>query len=121
MAKRTGPSNVYLRSLVESLRKKSFDSKTPIWRDVAEKLNRPRRSRVEVNLIEIERNTKEGDTVIIPGVVLSNGDLTKSVNIAAWKFSSTAQDKIKKSGGKIMSIDELEKENPKGSGVKILV
>jgi len=121
MTKRTGPTNVYLKSLVENLSKKSFESKTPIWRDVAEKLNRPRRSRVEVNLFEIDKNTKEGETVLVPGVVLSNGELTKSVNIAAWKFSSSAQEKIKKSGGKMMGIDELEKENPKGSGVKILV
>jgi large subunit ribosomal protein L18e len=121
MAKRTGPTNPYLKSLVEELRKKSFEIKSPIWRDVAEKLSRSRRRKVAVNIFEIEKNTEKNDFVVVPGVVLSVGELSKPVHIAAWKFSASAEEKIKKSKGKMMTIEELVKEKPKGTGVKILV
>jgi large subunit ribosomal protein L18e len=119
--KRTGPTNIYLRQLIESLKKKSFEENTPIWKAVAEKLEKPRRQKVEVNLSDIERNTKENDVVVVPGVVLGSGNLTKPVSVAAWRFSASAKEKIEKSKGKCITIDELVKENPKGTGVKILV
>jgi len=118
--KRTGPTNMYLKQLIESLKKKSLEDKAAIWRDVAEKLEKPRRKRVEVNLSDIDRNTEKNDFVVVPGVVLSSGELTKAVNVAAWKFSSSAKEKIKKSKGKVLEIEELVKEKPKGTGVKIL-
>lgn len=121
MVKRTGPTNVYLRQLVESLKKRYYRENTPIWLAVVEKLEKPRRQKVEVNLSDIERNTQNGDTVVVPGCVLASGELTKSVNVAAWRFSEGAEQKIKKSKGKCMTIEELVKENPKGTGVKILV
>jgi len=120
MAKRTGPTNPYLRQLIQNLKKKSFELDSPIWKAVAEKLEKPRRQRIGVNLSDIDRNTENGDIVIVPGVVLSSGELSKSVSIAAWKFSSASTDKIKKAKGKILTIEELMKDNPKGTGVKIL-
>jgi len=119
--RRTGPTNVYLKNLIEELRKKSLELNAPIWKVIAEKLYNPRRRKVEVNLADIERNTDKGETVLVPGAVLSSGNLTKSLNVAAWKFSPTAEEKIKKAGGKTLTIEELLKENPKGTGVKILV
>ena len=119
--KRTGPTNQYLKQLIENLKEKYYKDKTEIWLAVAEKLESPRRKKVEVNLSDIERNTNKGETVVVPGIVLSSGDLTKSVTIAAWRFSEAAESKIKKSKGKILTIEELVKENPKGTDVKILV
>lgn len=119
MVKRTGPTNPYLKRTVEELLKS--EQKAPIWRDVAEKLSRPTRKRVEVNISEINRHANQGETVVVPGVVLSAGNLTKKVNVAAWKFSSSAKEKIEKAGGKILTIEELKKENPKGTKVKIMV
>lgn len=118
--KRREPINPYLKGLIEDLRKKSLESNTPIWKAIAKKLAKPRRQRIDVNLSDIDRNTEKDDTVIVPGTVLGSGELTKPVNIAAWKFSQSAKEKIKKSKGKVLSIEELVKENPKGSGVKII-
>jgi large subunit ribosomal protein L18e len=120
MVKRTGTTNPYLKQLIETLKEKSRELDAPIWKIVAEKLEKPRRQKVEVNLSRIDKNTTDGDTVIVPGVVLSSGNLTKSVTIAAWKFSPLTVEKIKKAKGKILTIEDLLKENPKGSGVKIL-
>jgi large subunit ribosomal protein L18e len=120
MVKPTGPTNPYLKRLVEDLKKKSFELNAPIWKAVAEKLEKPTRQRIEVNLSDIERNTVEDDTVIVPGMVLSSGDLTKKITIAAWKFSAQAKEKIKKSKSKALTIEELIEKNPKGSGIKII-
>ncbi|MEM5854833.1 MAG: 50S ribosomal protein L18e [Candidatus Aenigmatarchaeota archaeon] len=106
---------------MEELKRKSRELNAPIWYAVAEKLERPRRKKVEVNVYEIDRNCSEGETVVVPGVVLSNGKITKPVKVAAWRFSSKAEEKIKKVGGRTMKIEDLLKENPKGSGVRILV
>jgi len=116
MVKRTGPTNPYLRSLVGELRKSESD----FWKAVAEKLNKPTRQKVEVNLSDIDRHAGKETIVVVPGVVLASGELTKPVTIAAWKFSGSAEGKIKKAKGKIMKIDELMKEKPKGEGVKII-
>lgn len=120
MVKRTGPTNPYLRQLIETLNKKSYELNAPIWKTIAKKLAKPTRQRIRVNLSDIERHTSDGDTVIVPGVVLAAGTLTKSVTIAAWKFSGNAVKKIKNSKSKILTIEELIKENPKGSKVKII-
>jgi large subunit ribosomal protein L18e len=119
--KRTGPTNPCLKKLIDDLKRKSLELKAPIWKKVAEDLEKPRRRKVEVNLVEIERNASKDETVIVPGVVLGSGELSKPVTIAAWKFSPSAEKKIKKAEGKMMTIEELVKENPKGSGVKVLV
>lgn len=120
MTKRTGPTNLYLKSLIENLRKKSFELNAPIWRTISEKLETPTRKRIEVNLSDIERNTEENDVIIVPGVVLASGDLNKKITIAAWKFSAQAKEKINKSKSKTLTIEELVEKYPKGSGVKII-
>ncbi|HLC39924.1 MAG TPA: 50S ribosomal protein L18e [archaeon] len=116
MVKRTGPTNPYLKSLVRELEK----SDSAIWQKTAEKLVKATRKRVEVNLSDINRHAKDGDVVLVPGVVLGSGSLQKSVSVAAWKFSGSAEQKIKKAKGKILTIGELVKEKPKGTDVKVI-
>ena len=48
------------------------------------------------------------------------GDLNKKVTIAAYNFSKSAIEKINSSGSKAISINELVKQNPKGSKVRII-
>jgi len=121
MVKRTSPTNPMLKRLIEELKKKSLEENVRIWKMVAEILEKPTRRRVEINLKHIEREAKEGETIIVPGVVLSEGKLTKKVTIAAWRFSAKAKEKIEKAGARAISIEELVKENPKGSNVRIMV
>jgi large subunit ribosomal protein L18e len=120
MVKRTGPTNPILKALIEDLKKKSIKTRNNFLKDIAGKLNKPRRQRVEVNLAHIERHTKKNETVIIPGVVLGYGELTKPITISAWKFSKPAKEKILKSKGKAISIEDLVEKNPRGTNVKIL-
>ncbi|ABL77689.1 50S ribosomal protein L18e [Thermofilum pendens] len=118
--KRTGPTNIHLRLLIHKLRKYSRLYKAPVWRDVAEYLERPRRKRVEVNLSRIDRHIKEGDVVVVPGKVLGGGSITKSnVVIAAWRFSRSALERLD-GRVKAISIEELLEQNPEGKNVKII-
>jgi len=120
MVKRTGLTNPLLKQLIEDLRRKSIELQSNFLRDIAEKLNKPRRRRIEVNLAHINRHTEKGDTVIVPGVVLGYGELTKPITISAWRFSKQAKEKIENAGGKAISIRELVEKNPRGTNVKIM-
>ncbi len=117
MVKRTGPTDTHKRALITKLKK----TKIPIWKDVAEKLKSPRGRKVEVNVRSIDKHAKENETVVIPGVVLGSGEIIKKVSVAAWKFSPSAEKKIKTAKGNTMSIEELVKKNPKGSNLRIMV
>lgn len=107
--------------LLTFLRKKAKENNAPIWRYIAELINRPKRRRVAVNISKINRYTKNGDWVVVPGKLLGAGQLNHKVNIAALKYSEKAYRKLRESGSTIMSIRELVEKNPKGSGVKIIV
>ncbi len=118
--KRTGPTNPVLRSLIVRLERASREHAAPIWADVAYELNMPTRKRVEVNVGEIDKHVEDGAVVVVPGKVLGLGKIRKKVTVAAWAFSSAARAKIEAAGGRAISIEELLKENPRGSGVIIM-
>ena len=73
-----------------------------------------------MNILFVIGYINKNETALIPGKVLSPGNLTKKVSIAAWSFSDKAEEKIKEAGGKSMSIEELVKTNPKGKDIRIL-
>jgi large subunit ribosomal protein L18e len=106
--------------LIEELKRISRERDVPLWRDIATRLERPRRHYAEVNLSKINRFSAEHDTIVVPGKVLSAGRLEKSVTVAALGFSKKAYEEIS-ARGHCMSIEELTERNPKGSGVKIIV
>ena len=117
--KRTGPSNTTTRELINNLKILSTKEKSKLWQRIAYELERPTRKRCEVNIYKINKYAREGETALIPGKVLSLGELDKKVNVAALNFSELAREKINKSG-KAISIQELIKQNPKGKKVRIL-
>jgi len=120
MAKKNTKTNPMLIALIHELKKQANENDVPMWNDIALRLEKPSRNWPGVNLDRISKHTGEKETAIIAGKVLSTGDLTKKVKIAAWSFSEKSLDKIKKAGGKHMSIEELLKSNPKGKDVRIL-
>jgi large subunit ribosomal protein L18e len=120
MVKRNVKTNPALTSLIQNLKKQASENNAPIWKDIAKRLEKSLKNRPEVNLNRISKYIDEKETALIPGKVLSTGELTKKVTIAAWAFSEKSQEKIKKAGGKHITIDELIKENPKGKDIRIL-
>jgi len=111
----TGPSNYYVRKLTRVL----WKTKIKIWRKISKKLGSPRRNKVTPNLYRINQKTNENDVIVIPGKVLGIGELSHTLTIACLECSKAARKKITSSGSKLISIEDLLQENPKGSGVKI--
>jgi len=118
--RRTGPTNIRLRKLISMLKKKANETNAAIWDYVAELLSLPSRRRVVVNISKIQRYANDGDVIVVPGKVLGAGVLNKKVTVAAVTFSMKALEKINLAGGRVLTIEELLSQNPKGSGVKVI-
>ncbi len=121
MPKPTGPTNPLLSAFIQELKARGHTERIGFLNELADRLAGPERIRPEVNVGKIERLSAEGETVVVPGKVLSSGELTKKVNVAALNFSAGAEEKILKAGGKAMDLKELVEKNPAGKGMKILV
>ena len=119
MVKPTGPSNLSTRSLLIELRKLSNKEKVGFWKALAENLKKPRRQRREVNITSIEQHMETGEIAVVPGKVLSQGELTKKITVAAFRFSEQAKVKINKMG-KAITIQDFMKENPKAKNARII-
>src|SRR3989338_7682619 len=119
MVKRTGPTNPILKKLIQELRMLSYKEKAPLWKRIANDLEKSARQRRNVNIYKIDRHIGEKETALIPGKVLSEGELTKKVTVAAYQFSAQAKAKINKAG-KAITLQELMKTNPKGKNVRII-
>ena len=94
--------------------------KTPAWKAVAKGLNRPKRKAYEISVSKIEKYAKKGENVVVPGTVLSDGEISKSLTIAALHFTASAKEKIEAAGGKCISIEDIMKENPSAKKVRIM-
>ena len=112
-------TNPQLLNLIEQLREASVAQKVNIWNDIAQRLEKPRKLYPQVNLEKIQKHVQEKETALVPGKVLGKGEIQK-MEIAAWAFSETARQKIKKAGGKCYSLPELLKKNPKGKNIRII-
>ncbi|MAG16046.1 50S ribosomal protein L18e [Candidatus Woesearchaeota archaeon] len=116
---RTGPINEQLKSLTEDLKNKGHKDSSKLLLRLANDLRKPTRQRRVVNLSKINRYTKDGETIVVPGKVLATGELDHVVTIAAWQFSEQAIDKIEKSKSKALQISELINDDIKGKRVRI--
>ncbi|HLD37370.1 MAG TPA: 50S ribosomal protein L18e [Candidatus Nanoarchaeia archaeon] len=90
------------------------------WLPVAGMLSTPRRRHAALNLGEIGKKAKEGDIIVVPGKVLSGGELAKKIKICAFSFSKEALKKIKEGKGEAVTIMEEIEKNSSGKGIKII-
>src|SRR3989344_7050703 len=106
--------------LIETLRaaKKTGNE---LWIRVAGILSGPRRTRIAINLDEIEALTSEGDSVVIPGKILSQGEISKKIAVIAFAFSEKTKEKLLKTKSQAITIMEEIKKNPGAKGVRILI
>lgn len=88
------------------------------WFKVAEIISSPKR--INVNLSDLDKFAKNGETIVVPGKVLSNGEITKKIKVIAKSFSKKAEEKLLKSKIEISNIIKEIKKNPEAKGIKIL-
>jgi large subunit ribosomal protein L18e len=111
--------NEKLQELISSLKKQSIEQKSGLWKRVASELERSTRSHRVVNLSKIEKFTEENDVVLVPGKLLSGGELTKKVTIIAYCYSQKTLDKIN-GKAQVISIEEALKKYPNAKDIKII-
>lgn len=90
------------------------------WLMVAKLVSESRRKYAKVNLVEIDKQTTAGDTVVVVGKVLGSGSVSKKVRICALGFSKSALAKLKESKSEAVTILEEINKNPKAEGIKIM-
>ena len=112
-------TNPRLNSLIADLKSAARNSEGDVWSDVADRLEKPRRTHAEVNLGRIERYAQDGETVVVPGKVLGSGVLQKEVTVAAVDFSGTAETKIDQVGD-TMKLEEALEQHEDGSNVRVI-
>ena len=106
--------------LINELRKGAHANKAPIWKDIAMRLEKPNRSWAEVNVGKLPDVASKGETVIIPGKLLGTGSIDIPLTVAARRRSGTAKAKVEAAGGKVLTVSQLFKANPRGSKVRII-
>ena len=111
LEKKANPELV--KTIIEAKKKKN-------WLGVAAILAGPRAKRINVNLDKINEEAKEGETVIVIGKVLSQGELDKKIKVVALSFSQKAKEKILKAKGETLTISEEIKKNPDAKNVRFL-
>lgn len=119
MADAEQKTNPVLKDTVRKCEEAARRNDAAVWERVAEELSRPTREMSAVNLSTIERNTEEGDTVVVAGKVLGSGRLTHNVTVAAFTFSQDALEDVN-DVGEALYIQELVDENPDGEEVVLL-
>lgn len=112
--------NPELIGLAHFLKSQGRENEAEIWSDIAERLIRPKRKRIAVNLSRLNRYTQKKDMVVVPGKVLASGEISHPITVTAFAFSARAREKIADARGKCLSFPDLVKKNPKGSNVKII-
>ena len=112
--------NPELAHLLVALRKAAKAHEAPVWGDVARRLARGRHQRDPLNVGQLERLAQANQTIVVPGKLLAEGRLSKPLTVAAFHYSEAARAKVSSAGGTAISIEELLKSKPDGSGVRLL-
>lgn|SRR3989338_3978017 len=118
MTKRTGPTNYQLQQFLVEVKPKTLESN--FWKRISEDLQKPTRQRRTANLYTLDKYAQDGETIVVPGKVLSVGNVSKKLTVAAFQFSTQAKHKIEQAKGRTLTLNELLKENPQAKNVRIL-
>jgi large subunit ribosomal protein L18e len=112
--------NPELHRVVVELRRAAHAHDAPIWDAVADRLERSRHWGKPMNVGHLERIAEAEETVVVPGKLLADGPLSKPVTVAAFTYSAEARSKVHAAGGTALTISELLKAKPDGTGVRLL-
>lgn len=101
--------------LVEALIK--LKKKNPT---VAKVLAGPVKKNLRVNLKYLEEKAGEEKKILVPGKVLSSGELKKKIKVVGWAASATAKEKMKKFGVEFVFLKDEIKKNPELKDLKVI-
>ncbi|MCL4378928.1 MAG: 50S ribosomal protein L18e [Candidatus Marsarchaeota archaeon] len=97
-----------VREWLDVLSKAAESDRSPkLWKRVHHLVSVPARRRANVNIYKINKHTKDGDNVVVPGKVLSIGRMDHKVNIAALEYSKSAETLLSGASCRMVSISEM--------------
>ena len=100
--------NTNISEWMEILEKEDFrKSGYSLWKRVRTFASKPKRQRVSVNLYKLDKVVKNGEIAVVPGKVLSIGNITHPFELSAIELSDKAKEKLLEGGCKIVNIDTL--------------
>ncbi len=84
--------------LISSLEKAYRKTKKNFWKDLAERLKSPSRSNIVVSVEKINEiaKAKKASIIVVPGKILSEGELEEKIKVVAVSASKTAIQKMQK-------------------------
>ncbi len=92
-----------------------------MWAKINSIVAVPRRRRVDVNINKINRFSKEGDHVIVPGKVLGIGSMDHRVKITALEYSKGALEELERAKCSIVKLSDAYADLGRGkASVKII-
>ncbi|MBI2043641.1 50S ribosomal protein L18e [Candidatus Pacearchaeota archaeon] len=104
-------------ALVEVIRD---SKKLENWNQVSDIISSPKRKSIIFNLSEIDEMSKDGENIVVPGKVLSQGEISKKIRLVALRFSKMAEEKLLKSKTEFSYIKDEIKKNPQAKNLRIL-
>jgi large subunit ribosomal protein L18e len=114
-------TNPHLVDTVLALREAARENEAPVWRTVAEQLEKPNRVHPDVNVGEIHRVAEDdAELIVVPGKVLGGGYFDREVTVAGWKFTGSTEDKIEDAGGRAIRLDEAIDEFAAGENAQVV-
>lgn len=119
MAPIADKQNPELAHALRELHNAAKSNDAAIWGAVARRLGRPRHQTNPVNVGHLERLVAGEEIVVVPGKLLADGAISKPITVAAFQCSPAARSKIQAAGGTVLTIHELIKSKPNGTGVRI--
>jgi large subunit ribosomal protein L18e len=94
--------------------------KQEAWVEIAGILSGPRRKKICINLEEINKESKAGESVVVPGKVLSQGEIDKKLKVIAFSFSEKAKEKLLSAKCDVSYIIDEIKSNPSAKGIRVI-
>ncbi|MFA6065428.1 MAG: uL15 family ribosomal protein [archaeon] len=97
--------------LIASLEKAAKATKKEIWADLASRMDSPTRNALTVSIEHVNKMValNKGKTIIVPGKILSDGEMEQKAVIVAVAASESAKTKINKKGEFVLLKDFAEK------------
>jgi large subunit ribosomal protein L18e len=108
--------------LIASLEKAARQTKKEIWNDLAERLGAPSRHKTSVNVSKINEIAakNKGKTIVVPGKILSAGELSEKAVIVAVSASTEAKRKINEKG-KFIELKEFALQAQKTKASELII
>jgi large subunit ribosomal protein L18e len=116
------PKKLETVKLITSLEKALKKTQSNAWEAIAEIIEKPRRRRVEINLDRLNKIAakNQGKILVVPGKVLSQGEITEKTTIVSETVSEEARKKIS-AKAQYISLKEFAEKAEKTKPSEVII